>query len=164
MKKAYFYETRIGKILIAEDEKGITDLTLMKEVEGENLYDSFAFEFEILETELIKETARQLFEYLEGNRTEFTVVLNPKGTEFQMQVWDALRKIPYGETCSYKQVAEAIGNPKASRAVGMANHNNPIMCIVPCHRVIGANGRLVGYAGGLEIKEQLLKLESKKES
>lgn len=161
MKNAYFYETSLGKILIAEDEKGITELSLIND--GESLYQTVASEFELIETELIKETARQLTEYLEGKRTEFTVHLNPKGTKFQMQVWEALRRIPYGETRSYKQVAEAVGNPKASRAVGMANHNNPIMCIVPCHRVIGANGSLVGYAGGLQVKEKLLNLEKVKE-
>ena len=114
------------------------------------------------ETALLKEAANQLKEYLEGNRKEFTVKLHPSGTQFQEKVWEALRTIPYGETRSYKQIAEQIGNAKASRAVGMANHNNPIMCIVPCHRVIGASGKLVGYAGGLHLKEQLLNLEKRK--
>jgi methylated-DNA-[protein]-cysteine S-methyltransferase len=114
------------------------------------------------ETELIQETAKQLLEYLEGKRTEFSIPLNPKGTEFQKKVWEALQAIPYGQTRSYKQIACNIGNEKACRAIGMANHNNPIMCIIPCHRVIGADGRLVGYAGGLHVKEQLLNLEKHK--
>jgi methylated-DNA-[protein]-cysteine S-methyltransferase len=163
MKNAYIYETTIGKILIAEDELGITELTLASEQEAEDKKEQFALEYVLLETELIKEAAKQLTEYLEGTRKEFTVKLNPKGTEFQRKVWDALRAIPYGETRSYKQVAEAVGNAKASRAIGMANHNNPIMCIIPCHRVIGANGSLVGYAGGLPVKEHLLNLEKQKE-
>lgn len=157
MKKAYYYETKIGKILIAEDDIGITDLSLAEDF-SETLFQS---EFILQETELIKEAARQLKEYLVGERTEFTVKLNPVGTEFQRKVWKALKEIPYGETRSYKQIAMATGNEKASRAVGMANHNNPIMCMIPCHRVIGANGKLVGYAGGLQIKELLLNLESK---
>lgn len=116
-------------------------------------------ELNICETGIIKEAARQLQEYLDGNRTSFELPLNPQGTEFQKNVWKALCQIPYGETRSYKQVAEAIGNPKAPRAVGMANNKNPIMIIIPCHRVIGSNGSLIGYAGGLHIKERLLALE-----
>ncbi len=87
--------------------------------------------------------------------------LAPKGTDFQKKVWQALCEIPYGETFSYKKVAQKIGNEKACRAVGMANNKNPIAIIVPCHRVIGENGKLVGYAGGLEVKKKLLVLESR---
>ena len=85
--------------------------------------------------------------------------MHPQGTDFQLRVWQVLRTIPYGKTWSYKQVATAAGNPNASRAVGMANNRNPIAIIIPCHRVIGANGRLVGYAGGLDVKEKLLEIE-----
>ena len=92
-------------------------------------------------------------------RKIFTLPLAPVGTEFQQHVWKILQTIPYGETWSYKQVAVAIGNPKASRAVGMANNKNPLAIFIPCHRVIGSNGKLVGYAGGLNIKEHLLALE-----
>jgi len=159
MKNAYFYNTKIGRIRIAEDGQSITELSLFSETKDNNSNERFDSEYELLETELLKETAKQLTEYFEGTRKEFAVDLNPKGTEFQKKVWEALRAIPYGETRSYKQIAEAVGNAKASRAVGMANHNNPIMCIIPCHRVIGANGSLVGYAGGLDIKEQLLMIE-----
>lgn len=101
----------------------------------------------------------ELSEYFQGRRTEFSVPLNPSGTQFQKQVWKALREIPYGETRSYKEIAEVIGNPKACRAVGMANHKNPLPILVPCHRVIGSDGSLTGYAGGLEIKKKLLCLE-----
>lgn len=103
----------------------------------------------------------QVREYLDGKRKFFDLPIQLKGTDFQLKVWETLCKIPYGETRSYKQIAENIGNPKAVRAVGMANNKNPIALIVPCHRVIGSNGKLVGYAGGLEIKEILLELERK---
>lgn len=159
MKNAYFYDTTIGKILILEEEQGITELSLIADSDYELRSEALALEYAMEETMLLKEAARQLNEYLEGKRTEFTVQLNPKGTQFQQKVWEELRTIPYGETRSYKQIAEAIGNVNASRAVGMANHYNPIMCMIPCHRVIGANGSLVGYAGGLPVKEQLLNME-----
>ena len=108
---------------------------------------------------VLYETARQLDEYFAGRRKEFDLPLAPNGTVFQQNVWQALQKIPYGTTVSYKDIAVAIGNPQACRAVGMANHNNPIGIIVPCHRVIGANGKLTGYAGGLDKKQLLLDLE-----
>lgn len=156
------YHTKIGRILIAEDGEGITTLSLLHDQSNPE-HVQLISRYEMLETELIKEAAIQLSQYLEGSRKEFNVKLCPKGTDFQKKVWQALRGIPYGETRSYKQIAEAVGNSKASRAVGMANHNNPIMCIIPCHRVIGANGRLVGYAGGLDLKQQLLDLENETE-
>ena len=104
---------------------------------------------------------RQLEEYFRGERTRFDLPLQPKGTPFQLAVWRALTEIPYGETASYGDIARAVSRPKAFRAVGMANHCNPIPIIVPCHRVIGSDGRLTGYAGGLEIKRALLELEQK---
>lgn len=102
----------------------------------------------------------ELREYFAGERREFTLPLAPAGTPFQQQVWAALREIPYGATCSYGRIAGRIGRPKACRAVGMANNRNPIAIVVPCHRVVGASGALVGYAAGLEVKEKLLALES----
>ena len=98
-------------------------------------------------------------EYFSGRRQVFTLPLALEGTPFQHRVWEALRKIPYGSTCSYGEVAAAVGNPKASRAVGMANNRNPLPVLIPCHRVIGADGGLVGYGGGLDIKKKLLALE-----
>jgi methylated-DNA-[protein]-cysteine S-methyltransferase len=109
--------------------------------------------------QLTSQAARQLGEYFSGKRRKFDIPLNPSGTEFQQAVWEALLSIPYGETRSYKQVAEMVGNPKGSRAVGMANNKNPISIIIPCHRVIGSNGALIGYAGGLDMKKGLLELE-----
>jgi methylated-DNA-[protein]-cysteine S-methyltransferase len=101
----------------------------------------------------------QIKEYLMGKRQNFMLPLHPFGTPFQLSVWEELKKIPYGETCSYGEIAERLGNPKGQRAVGMANHNNPIGIIVPCHRVIGKNGDLTGYAGGVHLKDRLLELE-----
>ena len=111
------------------------------------------------ETPLIQKAASQIKEYLDGKRKQFKLPLAPRGTEFQLAVWRALEKIPYGETRSYKEIAAAIGRPKAVRAVGMANNRNPISIIVPCHRVIGHDGKLVGYGGGLPLKQRLLELE-----
>lgn len=113
------------------------------------------------QTRLLVQAAGQLDEYFTGKRKEFDLPLAAKGTLFQKKVWNALCTIPYGETRSYKDIAIQIGNAKACRAVGMANHNNPIGIIVPCHRVVGADGKLVGYAGGLDRKQLLLELERK---
>lgn len=104
--------------------------------------------------------AKQLEEYFDGKSIQFDVPLCIRGTSFQKKVWTELLNIPYGETRSYGEIAKAIGNPKASRAVGMANNRNPISIIIPCHRVIGSKGKLVGYGGGLEMKEKLLDLEN----
>ncbi len=113
----------------------------------------------IYKEELFLQAINQLKAYFKGERTRFDLELNIQGTEFQKIVWKELVKIPYGETISYGQLAERIGNPKASRAVGMANGKNPISIIVPCHRVIGKNGSLTGFGGGLEVKKNLLEFE-----
>ncbi|MDF2949732.1 MAG: Methylated-DNA--protein-cysteine methyltransferase [Sedimentibacter sp.] len=154
MKNIFFYDTKIGKIAIIDNGKEITNIEIAE--------DKYSDDFILLETELIKNAGKQLLDYLDGFRTTFDLPLNPNGTVFQKKVWNALCDIPYGETRSYKQVAEAVGNNKASRAIGMANNKNPIMIVIPCHRVIGSNGSLVGYAGGLDIKEKLIFLENKK--
>lgn len=103
---------------------------------------------------------KELTEYFAGKRTQFDVPLNPTGTEFQKAVWKELSRIPYGETISYQELANRIKNPKAVRAVGAANGKNPLWMIVPCHRVIGKNGSMTGYAGGISLKKKLLLLES----
>lgn len=110
---------------------------------------------------LLRQAACELEEYFAGTRREFTVALAPAGTPFQQAVWQALQTIPYGQTRSYKQIAEQIGRPTACRAVGMANNRNPIAIVIPCHRVVGHGGALVGYAAGLETKSRLLALEQK---
>jgi methylated-DNA-[protein]-cysteine S-methyltransferase len=107
----------------------------------------------------LREAAKQLNAYFSGKLQDFEMPLAPQGTAFQLSVWDALLAIPYGETISYGELARRLGNPNASRAVGLANGSNPIPIIIPCHRVIGSNGKLTGYGGGLPIKEKLLALE-----
>ena len=109
---------------------------------------------------LLDEAARQLADYFAGRRRDFDLPLAPAGTAFQQAVWAALRSIPYGQTRSYKDIAAAVGRPRACRAVGMANNRNPLPIVIPCHRVIGASGALTGYAGGVEIKHTLLQLEN----
>ncbi|HPX00395.1 MAG TPA: methylated-DNA--[protein]-cysteine S-methyltransferase [Sedimentibacter sp.] len=150
MKSIFYYDTDIGKISIAENDGFITHVLFG----NEKLND-----ITVEETPLIKEAHKQIEEYLKGQRSLFDLPLAPSGTEFQKRVWNALKNIPYGKTASYKDIAIEAGNEKASRAVGMANNKNPISIIIPCHRVIGQNGKLVGYGGGIEIKEYLLRLE-----
>jgi methylated-DNA-[protein]-cysteine S-methyltransferase len=110
---------------------------------------------------ILIETERQLSEYFAGERMRFEVPLEPRGSEFQKIVWSALKEIPFGKTRSYLDLAKTIGLPKASRAVGAANGKNPLSIILPCHRVVGSNGALTGFAGGLEIKARLLTLEAR---
>jgi methylated-DNA-[protein]-cysteine S-methyltransferase len=155
MEKNYFiYQTDIGELMFAELNGSLTEVYSWKDL-------SMGFKGIRQETPVLKETARQMHEYLRGQRKEFELPLAPQGTPFQLSVWKALQQIPYGETRSYKDIACAIGNPKAVRAVGGANHNNPISFIIPCHRVIGADGSMVGYGGGLELKKTLLELEAR---
>ena len=147
----YTYETtELGSVTFVEEDGALLAISTHRSYQGV-----------CQETALIKEAYLQLTEYLKGERKTFDLPLNPHGTEFQKRVWKALGEIPYGETRTYKQIAEAIGNPKAVRAVGMANNRNPLLIVVPCHRVIGADGKLVGYAAGLDKKEFLLRLEAK---
>jgi methylated-DNA-[protein]-cysteine S-methyltransferase len=110
----------------------------------------------------LRDAAAQLDEYFAGQRTEFSLPLRPSGTEFQLKVWDQLRRIPFGQTISYGELAKRVGNVNGSRAVGMANGRNPISIIIPCHRVIGANGSLTGFGGGVDVKQKLLELECAK--
>lgn len=151
MKYGYYYDTMIGRLRIEEEDNAIVG------VSAENFCSKGCFEQK--ETELIRTTYLQLEEYFAGKRTKFSLPIHLEGTEFQKKVWEELRKIPYGETRSYGEIAQAVNSPNASRAVGGANHRNPILVIVPCHRVIGANGALVGFGAGLPMKEKLLNLE-----
>ena len=146
------YECQLGKILIAEDGQAITNLCVAGSLDTESMQRG--------ETPLLNRAAAALRAYLAGKRDAFSgLALNPKGTDFQKRVWGALCEIPYGQTISYKQLAQAIGMPTASRAVGGANGRNPIFVIIPCHRVIGQNGKLTGFAYGLELKKELLNIE-----
>jgi len=149
--KNYFtYSLKKTRIGIAEENNAITGVYFSTKIPAG---------FIKAETPLIKKAAAQIEEYLNRKRKKFSLPIAMHGTEFQMDVWRALQTIPYGETRSYKEIAELINRPKAVRAVGMANHRNPISIIVPCHRVIGHNGSLTGYGGGLPLKKYLLELE-----
>lgn len=152
MKNACFFKTKYGLLFIAEEDSFLTNVTIVKE--------KFSGDFIINETSVIKKAYSQLKEYFDGKRKKFDLPINPKGTPFQKLVWEQLRKIPYGKTMSYKDIAIMAGNPKACRAVGMANNKNPIIIITPCHRVIGSNGSLTGFGCGLELKQKLLNLET----
>ena len=155
MKSVFFYDYPVGGIGIAEDNGVITRVAFAGN--DKNIFNGFAE----AETTLIKKAAAQLSEYFTGKRKKFVLPLAPVGTEFQRSVWRALQTVPYGETRSYGDIAALIGNPKASRAVGMANNRNPIVVIIPCHRIIGYDGSLTGYGGGLNVKQYLLDLEKR---
>ena len=145
-----FCHTPLGRMLLAQEEEGL----ILVEFDSTPLKN-----WQQADTPLLVQAKAQLSEYFAGTRQEFTLPLSPKGTPFQQKVWAALQTIPYGQTRSYGEIARQIGSPKAARAVGMANHHNPIAILIPCHRVVGQNGALTGYAGGLERKKALLQLE-----
>lgn len=151
MRSLLLVETVIGRLGLVAEGDHLTELYFE--------HDSLPPDLPVRETELLVEARAQLLAYFSGERTTFDLPLAPMGTGFQRRVWQVLCGIPYGETVSYKEVARRVGNEKAARAVGRANNRNPLPIIIPCHRVIGASGALVGYGGGLEIKEKLLALE-----
>ncbi len=151
MKNIFFYKTAIGRIGIAEENNAIT-----------NLYhpaDEVPDDLNVHETQLLKNAGLQLEEYLAGQRKQFDLPLDPAGTKFMQDVWKALCAIPFGETQNYQEIARIAGSPGASRAAGLACKRNPISIFIPCHRVIGKNGKLTGYRHGLKLKERLLELE-----
>lgn len=152
MKKKYV--SPIGTLIITAEGDAVTEIRYTDEADI-----SAAEGNDVLEL-----CVRELDAYFTGKLREFTVKIKPAGTAFRMRCWEELKKIPYGETISYKELASRIGNPAAVRAVGGANHHNPLNIIIPCHRVIGADGSLTGYGGGLEKKKFLLKLEREAES
>jgi methylated-DNA-[protein]-cysteine S-methyltransferase len=149
VKYVYHYDSPVGRIYIAESENAITDI-VFRPVEGAATK----------ETPLITRATRMLGEYFDGKRRDFDgLPLRAEGTEFQKKVWKALLVIPYGQTRTYKEQAEETGNAKACRAVGAANGRNPISIVIPCHRVIGSDGKMRGFAGGIPFKEYLLEVE-----
>ena len=150
------FNTWLCEIILAGDEKGLAHLYLNTGQGSRQFEIQDSWE---LKPEFFKDTQSQILEYLAGKRTVFQVSLNPAGTEFQKKVWAQLRTIPYNTLAGYGEIAKKLGNPKAARAVGAANGNNPIPLIIPCHRVVGANGNLTGFAHGLAIKEKLIALE-----
>lgn len=143
------YSSPLGTLYLVEERGSLVEIK----------FDEVSPEYKEEKSELLSECEKELDEYFQGERREFDIPLKLYGTEFQIKVWEALKTIPYGESRSYKDIAQYIGNPKGCRAVGLANNRNPIPIIIPCHRVIGANGKLVGYGGGIEKKIFLLELE-----
>ena len=155
-----YYSSPCGEIILAsvDDELCLCDWNEMPCSERNKLRLSRYMKavFKIETSPILELSKKQLNEYFTGSRRTFDIPLHPIGTDFQKKVWRMLMTIPYGETRTYKEIAELAGNPQAFRAVGMANNNNPIAIIVPCHRVVGADGSLTGYAGGTDIKQWLL--------
>ncbi|MEG0923834.1 MAG: methylated-DNA--[protein]-cysteine S-methyltransferase [Anaerovoracaceae bacterium] len=150
MKTIFKYDINLGLLSIVEEDNKIVRVTL-SDINDVTIRNE--------ETALIRQTYSEIMEYLQGKRKTFDIPLQLHGTEFQLKVWEELKNIPYGETISYKELARRVGSPKGCRAVGQANNKNPIPIIIPCHRVIGEKGKLVGYNGGVEIKQFLLELE-----
>lgn len=146
---SFIYDSPIGPLTLVASERGLVALEFGKK-EREDCVD---------DPKRLAPYRKQLDQYFAGKRQEFTVALDIRGTDFQKRCWQELLKIPYGQTRSYRQIAEAVGNRNALRAVGLANGQNPIAIIVPCHRVIASDGTLCGYGGGLHVKEELLRLE-----
>lgn len=158
MKRYNVYESAIGPLFLAvNDEGSLVNLWFLSSADDER---TVAGPSDVHDPSATLEVEKQLAEYFSGKRNYFDLQLAPNGTEFQKKVWDALLTIPYGQTRSYGQIATQIGNPAACRAVGLANGSNPIAVVIPCHRVIGSNGKLTGFGGGLPLKERLLRLES----
>jgi len=149
-----YLDSPIGKLFLAKDSEGLRFVKYAKNVDGAKIPKSWKEA-----RDDFKEEQKQFEEYFSGERSYFSLKITPDGTAFQKSVLHALQKIPYGQTRTYGQIAQEIGQPNAARAVGMANNRNPLSIVIPCHRVIGADGKLTGYAGGLEIKEKLLNHE-----
>jgi len=158
-KRMYYteFETDICRMILVGGEDGIGHLHLET---GKGAGTFIIHKDWIYNDDFFSDAVKQISEYLDGKRKCFDLKLTPSGTDFQKRVWDELMKIPYGEVCSYGEIAKKLGNPKASRAVGMANGKNPIPLIIPCHRVIGSSGKLTGYAFGLDLKKRLLQVEA----
>ena len=156
MSDSYIFQSPIGLLKICENDDKITNLCLLTGQDDAVQPQKFA-----RHTEVLYEAYRQINEYFAGKRTEFELPLNYMGTTFQRQVWKELQSIPYGETRSYQDIAVGIEKPKAVRAIGQANNRNPIMIIVPCHRVIYKNGDIGGFGCGIEVKQYLLDLEKR---
>lgn len=156
MSPVYFdrFDSPIGPLTVAADEQGVRHILF-----AENRHDARDRERWQRDPDAVAEPRRQLLQYLHGQRRQFELALAPVGTDFQLQVWHTLAQIPFGATWSYRQLAERIGRPAAARAVGAANGRNPLPIVLPCHRVIGNNGALTGFGGGLPTKAALLRLE-----
>lgn len=155
MKRYRKYSSPIGNLLLSGDGTVLEQLLLPNRATTFTIPEDWQED-----VNGFSEVTRQLDEYFSGTRKTFSLPLNPQGTEFQKSVWTELQNIPYGTTAQYGEIASRINNPKACRAVGLANSRNPIPIIIPCHRIIGKDGSLTGFGGGIELKKKLLELES----
>lgn len=153
MQAICIFEGPIGKYAVAETDGVLTRIWVG------NRLPLILQETEVMETPLLKEARQQFEAYFTGSLRQFDLPIAPQGTPFQLEVWRLLQEIPWGQTITYGELARRVGNPQASRAVGMANGRNPLPVIIPCHRVVGSGGKLTGYTGGLHVKVKLLQLE-----
>jgi methylated-DNA-[protein]-cysteine S-methyltransferase len=151
------YQSPVGDILVKATDKALTQLYFLTEAERPDMV------LRDIESSILDKASTQLDEYFAGNRRDLSIPLHFGGTPFMQEAWEALRTIPYGQTRAYGEIAASIARPKAARAVGMACNRNPISLFIPCHRVVGSNGNLVGFRGGTHIKEKLLALEAEGE-
>jgi methylated-DNA-[protein]-cysteine S-methyltransferase len=159
VKHYCYYDSPIGRMLLVGMDGVLAELHFPNSAERLEIPEDWQEK-----PASFKEALRQLREYFAATRQDFDLAIAPHGTPFQQRVWQELRKIPFGETASYGAIAERIGNPRACRAVGLANSKNPIPIIIPCHRIIGKDGSLTGFGGGLTVKQQLLDLERRSPS
>jgi len=155
MKQYCYYKAPIGRLLLIGEDGVLEELHFPNSAEHALIKDDW-----ICNEDSFSDILQQLGEYFAGRRKNFDVKINPTGTDFQRRVWQELQNVPYGKTASYGEIAQRINNPKACRAVGGANRKNPVPIIVPCHRIIGSDGSLTGFGGGLELKKDLLRLEN----
>lgn len=172
MRYGCYVDSPVGMLQIVEKDGELTHVLFCSRVnvkpvteEGHEILAKVLGKKEFFEekmTPLLEKTKKELAEYFAGKRKVFDIPLHPEGTAFQMKAWEGLTTIPYGQTRTYKQMAEYAGSPKGYRAIGLANNKNPISIIIPCHRVIGSDGKLVGFGGGLDKKELLINLEKDK--
>ena len=160
MNDIYLWKSPIGVLKLCAEKDYITGLALLQKETDQNTIQKFVSQKSVLHSDLLYEAYTQLQEYFAGKRMQFDLPIHNAGTAFQQRVWQELRHIPYGETRSYEEVAVAIGNPRACRAIGQANNKNPLLIINPCHRVIHKNGDITGFGCGTEVKHFLLNLEN----
>lgn len=153
MNTICYFSTAIGKIGLVANETAVLRLLFDGETDSEQPMER--------STALLQDAGGQLLDYLAGRRRQFALPLAPTGTAHLRRIWDAVSAIPYGQTRSYRQIAAALGNPRSARVIGLANHRNPLPIFIPCHRVIGSDGQLTGYRGGLPLKQTLLELEQR---
>ena len=156
-RKYAWIDSPVGKLFLSRDEAGLRELRFARNLPPEHPADDW-----IEDRAAFEDVIAELRDYFAGERKRFEIALAPEGTPFQRKTWETLRRIPFGETITYSELARRVGNPRACRAVGAANGRNPLSIVIPCHRVVGSRGKLTGYAGGVDVKRRLLELEGGK--